>query len=63
MVYVASGILLVFGSRKISEMLSRLGYDPDTIPAERFSIVILLILLVLFAIMVGVIRFMAHGGV
>ena len=63
MVYAASGLLLVLGSRKISEMLSRLGYDPDTIPAERFSIVILLSLLVLFAILLGAIRFMAHGGV
>jgi hypothetical protein len=63
MVYTASGILLVFGSRKISEMLSHLGYDPDTIPAQRFSIAMLLILLVLIAIILGVIRFISHGGV
>jgi hypothetical protein len=62
MVYVASGILLVFGSRKISQLLSNLRYDPDTIPAQRFSLAVLMILLFLCAIVLGVIRFMAQGG-
>ena len=31
-VYMSSGILLVFGSRRIGELLSSLRYDPESIP-------------------------------
>ena len=61
-VYVATGVLLVFGSQRISELLLNLRYDPDTIPKQQLSIAMLLILVVLFAVILGVIRRMSLGG-
>jgi len=59
-VYAASGLLLVFGSRRIAEILSNLGYDPDTIPKQQFSIVMLLIAVVFVGVLLGVIQHFAN---
>ena len=60
-VYVFSGLLLVFGSRRIAEMLSNLRYDPDTIPRQQISLAMLLILLGLIAVVLGVARRLSLG--
>jgi hypothetical protein len=62
-VYAATGIVLIFGSRRIGEMLSHLRYDPDTIPKQQISLAILLSLVVLFALILGAIRWLTVGGV
>lgn len=50
------GILLVFGSAKIADVLSNLRYDPDTIPNQRFSIAMLLVAITIIAIVLGIVR-------
>ena len=37
-VYASVGLLLVFGSRRIADMLANLRYDPDTIPRQQLSL-------------------------
>jgi len=60
--YTVTGILLVFGSRPLSELLSNLRYNPDTIPKQQISIAVLLIIVLLFAVVLTVIRRMSLGG-
>ena len=55
-VYFFSGSLLVFGSRRIAELLTNLQYDPDTIPSQRISLAMLLTFLVLIAAILVVTR-------
>lgn len=55
-IYFVSGLLLVFGSRPISELLLNLRYDPETIPQQQLSIAALLVVLVAVAVVIGVIR-------
>jgi hypothetical protein len=62
MVSLASGLVLVFGSRKITEMLASLRYDPETIPQQKFSIAILLAVLAFVAVVLGVTRMIVVGG-
>ena len=42
--------------RECGELLANLRYDPDTIPAQRISIAMLLLVTLLFAIALAVIR-------
>ena len=60
-VYASSGLLLVFGSHRISEMLSNLRYDPDTIPKQQISLAMLLIFIALVAVILGVFRRISLG--
>ncbi len=60
-VYVSSGLLLVFGSRRIAEVLSKLRYNPDTIPQQQFSLAMLLILIVVVSVVLGVFRMLSPG--
>ncbi len=62
-VNTAAGTLLVFGSNWIGKFLSNLRYDPDTIPKQQISIAAMLVLILLFALCLGVIRWMTFGGV
>ena len=55
-IYIVSGLLLVFGSRPISELFLNLRYDPETIPQQQISIAALLVVLVAVAVVIGVIR-------
>lgn len=60
-VNLAIGIWLVIGSRAIAAFLSNLRYDPDTIPAQRFSIAMLLVLFAMIAVFLGLIRIASLG--
>ncbi len=62
LVYMAAGVLLVFGSRRIGELLSHLRYDPDTIPQQQISLAMLLSLILLLGLILGVIRWLIAGG-
>ena len=57
--FASGGVLLVFGSRRISELMLNLRYDPDTIPKQQVSIAMLLVLIVVFGIILAVVRLMA----
>ncbi len=61
MVYAVAGVILVFGSRRIGELLSNLRYDPNTVPQQQFSLAILLVLVLLFALILGTIRWWTFG--
>lgn len=58
-VYAISGLLLVFGSQSISDVLVNLRYDPDSIPKQQFSLTVLLVAIVFAAIIMGLIRRMS----
>jgi len=60
-VHVAAGLLLVFGSRRIADLLANLRYDPSTIPNQQLSLAMLLILIVLVAVALGVFRMISVG--
>jgi hypothetical protein len=60
-VYACGGVLLVFGSRPIAQMLSNLRYDPDTIPKQQLSLAALLLFIVLVAVVLGVFRMISLG--
>jgi hypothetical protein len=60
-VHVASGLVLVFGSRRIAELLANLRYDPDTIPKQQLSLAMVLIFIVLVAVALGVFRIISVG--
>jgi hypothetical protein len=49
-VYGLSGLVLVFGSRQIGAWMATLRYDPDTIPAQQFSLRALLIVVTLVGV-------------
>ncbi|MCI0333153.1 MAG: hypothetical protein L0228_08020 [Planctomycetes bacterium] len=61
-VYTASSLLLIFGSRRIGQLVSNLQYDPDSIPQQQFSLRLLLIITVLVAVILGVIRLISVPG-
>ena len=58
-IYACGGLLLLFGSRPIADLFSNLQYDPDTIPQQRMSIAMLLVVMVVIAAVLGVVRLMA----
>jgi hypothetical protein len=61
-VYTASGLLLIFGSRRIGQWMSNLRYDPDSIPQQQFSLKLLLIITGVVAVILGAIRMITVGG-
>jgi hypothetical protein len=58
-VFMSTGILLVFGASRIGKLLSGLRYDPDSVANQQFSVKILLILTGLVAVLLGVARWLA----
>ena len=61
-VYLATGLVLVFGSQRIGQFMSNLRYDPDTIPKQQVSLALLLLAILAFAVILGVIRAFTRGG-
>jgi len=55
-ILAALGTALVFGSRGLAKFFHSLGYDPHDVPAQQFSLRLLLILIVGCAILMLVIR-------
>jgi len=53
---VIVGIVLVFGSRGLSRFLASLGHDPENIPAQQFSLRLLLGIVIGFALLLIVLR-------
>lgn len=62
LIYVAAGVFLVFGSQRLATFFSNLYYDPDTIPKQRLSIAILLVVILLFAVFLALTRRLAMSG-
>ncbi len=62
-VYMAAGVALVIGARRLGELLSSLNHDPDSIPRQRISLTILLVLSAVVAVVLGVLRWLTMGGV
>ncbi len=60
-VYSLAGFMLIFGSRRIAVTMSNLRYDPNTIPKQQFSLGLLLLFILLFAVVLGVLRIMTPG--
>ncbi len=60
-VYSVLGLVLMFGSRGISQAMVPVPRDSDEVPAPQFSIRALLILGVAFAIVLGVMRLVVVG--
>ncbi len=56
-IYGLSGLVLVFGSRQIGEWMATLRYDPDTIPAQQFSLRALLIVITLVGVAFAAMRY------
>lgn len=57
-VFVASGLLLVFGARPIAQLMTNLRYDPDSLPSQRISLWLFLALIALVAVILGLMRSM-----
>ncbi len=57
-VHTAAGILLIFGSRRISELLLSLRHDPESVPKQQLSVSNLLTLIVFFGLLIGAIRWL-----
>lgn len=58
-VHTTAGILLIFGSRRISELLLSLRHDPESIPKQRLGVSNLLTLIVFLGLLIGTIRWLA----
>lgn len=58
-VHTTAGILLIFGSRRISELLLSLRHDPESVPKQRLSVSNLLTLIVFLGLLIGTIRWLA----
>jgi hypothetical protein len=54
-----SGLLLIFGARRIAEMLSLLRHDPDSLPRQQFSLKLLLGITFAIAMVLGLYRIAA----
>jgi hypothetical protein len=55
-VFFVSGLLLVFGARRIAQFMANLRYDPDTLPSQQISLWVLLALIAVVAIVLGLMR-------
>ena len=60
-IYSVSGLFLIFGARGIAQAMTAVPRDSDEVPLPQFSIRILLILGVAFAIVLGVLRAVIVG--
>lgn len=56
-VYGLSGLVLTFGSGQIGTWMATLRYDPDTIPAQQFSLRMLLIVITLVGVAFAALRY------
>jgi hypothetical protein len=56
LVYFGSGLLLVFGGRRIAEWMAAIKYDPDSVPKQQFSIRLLLIVTFVVALILSIVR-------
>jgi len=57
---VLLGVVLMFGSRGLSRFLASLGHDPENIPAQQFSLRLLLGIVIGFALVLIVLRALLH---
>ena len=60
-VYSVSGLILIFGGRGIAQALAAVPRDSDKVPVPQFSIRMLLIFGVAFAVVLGVLRAVVVG--
>ena len=60
-IYSVTGLILIFGCRGIAQAMSAVPRDSDEVPVPQFSIRMLLILGVAFAIVLGVLRAVIVG--
>jgi len=60
-IYSVSGLFLIFGARGIAHAMAAVPRDSDEVPLPQFSIRMLLILGVAFAIVLGVLRAVTVG--
>lgn len=56
LVNVVISVLLIFGAKPVSELLTNLRYDPDTIPQQRITIAMLMIVMLIFAATLAIVR-------
>ena len=59
--YSVSGLVLIFGGPGIGQAMAAVPRDSDNVPLPQFSIRMLLILAVAFAIVLGVLRAVVVG--
>jgi hypothetical protein len=57
---VLFGGALIFGARGAARFLNSLGYDPDSVPAQQFSLRVILSIVVGCAVVLGVIRLLVQ---
>jgi hypothetical protein len=50
------GVGLMFGARGMSRFFANLGYDPDNVPAQQFSVRTILLIVIAIAILLGIIH-------
>ena len=55
-VFLVFGVSLIFGSRGLSRLLASLGHDPDNVPAQQFSLRLLLALVIGAALLLFAMR-------
>jgi len=55
-VFLVFGVSLIFGSRGLSRLLASLGHDPDNVPAQQFSLRLLLALVIGVAVLLFALR-------
>lgn len=60
-VYSVAGLVLIFGGRGIAQAMAAVPRDSDEVPVPQFSIRMLLILGVAFAVVLGVLRAVVVG--
>jgi len=58
-VFVLAGLFLIFGARRVAEVFENVRYDPNTIPAQQFSLRLLLLVILICAALLGMIRYFA----
>jgi len=55
-VFLAFGAALILGGRGIAAFFASLGHDPDNVPAQQFSMRVILAVVIGTAILLGIIR-------
>ncbi|MCL4203964.1 MAG: hypothetical protein KJ000_15795 [Pirellulaceae bacterium] len=55
-IFLVFGVSLIFGSRGLSRLLASLGHDPDNVPAQQFSLRLLLALVIGTALLLFAMR-------
>jgi hypothetical protein len=60
-ILVLFGLALIFGSRGLSRFLASLGHDPDNVPAQQFSLKLLVALVTASALLLLTMRLLILG--